>query len=736
MRLHAWLTALLTASGCAAAQPPAIVLEKPAHWAWWAGGQGPFFDEALTLAGLDRQTFSFRPEVVGLWGGDRWRLPVFDLFFASPWHASPYGREQAVAAARAAPKFHDLFVHGQTAAGIRVRDNHYGTFLKEYTAAVEAGGPLALARALEALGAGNAGDIAQQPGYQNLPPRAAAAAAMILHSAKDAAEFRRIALIEPLGKAGINPAEARRLVWNGLFWNEGDDAGTNPEGNAKFASVRDMLTLERIAGTVDFPLLCRGVNLLALAVDDAVRRLHEAPPGGTYTGTFRMATPAGTVCIAGTGSDTHGAEAGHDLLTLDLGGDDRWLRGGASGPGVAEGISVIVDVSGNDHYEQPAATAWCERLEKGPRGGQPGFHQEKPDEHAPAFGAGISGYGLLADLAGDDRFTVPFGGLGCGLLGCGAMLDLSGNDTSRGDTGILGCAVLGTGTAADLGGSDTCTVLHKSLGYGGLRGTGIAVNTGGDDRYTADTEHVKYSWFDDFGAQLSLSLGFGYGRRADMSDGHSHAGGFGLFADTGGGRDSCQCGIFGLGCAYWYALGILYDDGGNDEYRSDSYALASPAHFGIGIVIDDGGDDIWRGKSSRACGFGRDFSLGWFEDSAGNDIYLCNDAAYGAGNVNGLGVCWDKAGSDTWVARSNSFGQPFMESEKTVRDFPLNAGLFLDAAGTDRYLQLPEGTSTWDLHPQKLDHLPQHPVLQDHTRKSWRRHLPHPGSTGAAMDAP
>jgi hypothetical protein len=36
-------------------------------------------------------------------------------------------------------------------------------------------------------------------------------------------------------------------------------------------------------------------------------------------------------------------------------------------------------------------------------------------------------------------------------------------------------------------------------------------------------------------------------------------------------------------------------------------------------VIDEKGNDIWRGKSSRACGFGRDFSIGWFEDGGGDE---------------------------------------------------------------------------------------------------------------------
>jgi hypothetical protein len=189
-------------------------------------------------------------------------------------------------------------------------------------------------------------------------------------------------------------------------------------------------------------------------------------------------------------------------------------------------------------------------------------------------------------------------------------------------------------------------------------------------------------------------------------------------------------------------VGICHDDGGNDEYISDSYSIASPPHFAVGIVIDEKGNDIWRGKSSRACGFGRDFSIGWFEDGGGDDIYLCGDSAFGIGNLNSLAVCWDKGGNDTWIARSNSFGQPYMESENTLRDLPVGCGLFIDGGGKDRYLKLPDGTSAWEVKAdEKLD-FPAWDFIADGTRKSWRDFIPmpkgtvlQPGVTGAALDS-
>ena len=716
----------------------------PQHWAWWAGDQAPLFDDALRTAGLDHQRFAFAPEVVGMWAGDAFRIPAFDLYFKKPWNCSPYARQAAADARRNAPGIQEILVQAQSATGIRVRDNFYSSALKVYAEFAEKEGSQALANALESLGAGKAADIAALPGYQEIPLPANASAAVILRAFKDAEAFRRIALLEPLGRAGISPEEARKLLYGDLFWGPAHDDDAVLPGDVRFAEVSQTLKIEKVARTVDFPLLAKGANLLAMAVDNANQRLHNAKKETpfSFAANFIIDTPFGRVCIAGPGDDEHQADGKHRLLTIDLGGNDRYYGGAASSDAVNFAIAVIIDAGGNDHYETRSAAAWLERLENGPRGGKPEFRQETAADHQPAFGCGLLGYGFLADLGGDDRYINPVGGLGCGLLGHGVLIDVAGDDSYRGDTGLLGCGLFGTGTHADLAGNDEYRILHKSLGYGGTYGAGIAVNLGGNDRYLADVKNVKYSWFDDFGTQLNLSLGFGFGRRADMSDGHSWAGGLGMLVDGGGGDDFYQCGIYGIGSAYWYAVGICHDDGGNDEYISDSYSIASPPHFAVGIVIDEAGNDVWRGKSSRACGFGRDFSIGWFEDGAGDDIYICGDSAFGIGNLNSLSVCWDKSGNDTWIARSNSFGQPYMESEKAIRDYPVNCGLFIDGGGKDRYLQLPEKANAWELDTKDPFNFEPWDFIRDGARKSWRDYIPmpkgtvlQPGSTGAALDS-
>jgi hypothetical protein len=745
MKIRSALSATLVASSLATASES---VPPPQHWAWWAGDQAPLFDEALRVAGLDQTRFRFSPEVVGAWFGDKWRLPAFDLFFENPWNCSPYGKDMAATARKNAPGIQSLQVQAQVSAGVKVRDNFYSSAMKLYAGMAESDGPLALAKALEAAGAGKAEEIARDASYAKIPEAASTSAALILRVLRDTLAFHKISVIDPLKNAGLEPAEVYELMYGDLFWGPDSDDDAVLPNDVRFAEVSRMMKMEKMVDAVDFPLMARGGNLLAMVVDDANQRLHNAKKEGktAFDGDFVVNTPYGRVRIAGTADHQHNADDQHDLLTIDLGGNDRYFRGAASGNPERHPVSVIIDVDGDDLYETKGTAAWLERLEKGPRGHEPGFRQEIRSEHFPAFGAGLLGYGYLADLAGNDRYFSPVGGLGYGSIGLGALVDVKGNDTYRGDTGVLGVGIFGFGTYADLEGDDQHDVLQKSLGYGGTLGAGTAVNLGGNDRYTADVKNVKYTWFNNLepgNINLSMSLGFGFGRRADMSDGHSWAGGIGMLVDGGKGNDVYSCGIYGIGSSYWYALGLHHDDGGNDDYTSDSYSIASPPHFTVGIVINDEGNDVWRGRSSRACGFGRDFSIGWFEEGGGNDVYLCSDSAFGIGNLNSLAVCWDKGGDDVWIARSNSFGQPYMESENNIRDLPVNCGLFIDAGGNDRYLKLPEGMSSFDVDPKGPFEFEPWDVIRDGGTKSWRNHvpwpesklkIPQPGSTGAAID--
>lgn len=83
-----------------------------------------------------------------------------------------------------------------------------------------------------------------------------------------------------------------------------------------------------------------------------------------------------------------------------------------------------------------------------------------------------------------------------------------------------------------------------------------------------------------------------------------------------------------------------------------------------------------------------------------------------------------------------------MESEKTIRDYPVNCGLFIDGGGKDRYLKLPEKANAWEVDAKGAFDFEAWDFIRDGARKSWRDHIPmpkgtvtQPGCTGAAIDS-
>lgn len=639
---------------------------------WYLGDQHAAFAEALGLAGLDFGSFRFDPAAVALWGGDAYRLPLFNLFFTEPFQISPYTRDLSQGVLRQAGSVSRLTYIAQSNAGVRVRDNYYSSYLSGIVARVEADGDQALARALALMTAeGPSRPPIPDPAAAGVPPVIQTGAAVLLRAIEHAAHLRELGCTGPLGAAGFDLDAVYADLYRQLFWDTRADDDDNPDPAVELAMIGEMLQQEQVLAAVDFPVLYKGANLIALALDHVRAEIDSLPAEersrlGAARFEYACATPLGWVRLNGAGDHSYGPHAllpgqalrrrpddEHDLLILDTAGNDIYRQAGAT-TSPRRGIGVALDLTGDDHYASPDAAGW-EAYNARVEGRSGNFVHHVPGDHTAAFGAGILGYGFLVDLAGQDRYATPFGGQGCGLLGQGVLLDASGDDRYTGDTGVQGSGTFGVGALADLAGDDEFHCYHRSQGYAYTLGAGILVDAGGEDAYIGETENVKYRWFGTHSEQLNMSGGFGYGRRADMSDGHSWAG-------------------------------------------------------GVGMLVDGGGE---------------------------NDCYYCNDSAFGAGNVNGLAVCWDRAGDDLYVARSNSFGQPFVESSGSRRDFILNAGLFLDAGGKDDYRQLPEDVDAAAHEPFDFGDGTQFPRIEwlgDGARRSWRGHLEQPLSTGAALD--
>ncbi|MBD3237446.1 MAG: hypothetical protein GF330_12140 [Candidatus Eisenbacteria bacterium] len=104
----ALIAALLISAASASAEPERATRQRAPISLWWLGDQEPLFAEALSLAGLDFAQFRFDPRTVGLWRGDRYRLPLFDLLFHDAWGISPHSHNLARRALRSASSVADL----------------------------------------------------------------------------------------------------------------------------------------------------------------------------------------------------------------------------------------------------------------------------------------------------------------------------------------------------------------------------------------------------------------------------------------------------------------------------------------------------------------------------------------------------------------------------------------------------------------------------------------------------
>jgi hypothetical protein len=186
---------------------------------------------------------------------------------------------------------------------------------------------------------------------------------------------------------------------------------------------------------------------------------------------------------------------------------------------------------------------------------------------------------------------------------------------------------------------------------------------------------------------------------------------------------------------------MCVDKGGNDVYRCGQYSQASAPHFSIGILQDDGGDDRYTVGIRQSMGHGRDWSIAWFEDSAGNDWYQGARTTLGTSHINSISVFWDRHGDDVYMSRGPSFGESEVETSGSVRDWLLTLGLFIDGGGKDQYYLLPgdgsyEESNTYTGDITDLSKLKPLDFAGD--GKTWIKTQPTeaaPGFCGVGLDA-
>ncbi len=427
--------------------------------------------------------------------------------------------------------------------------------------------------------------------------------------------------------------------------------------------------------TIDREYLAFGSVLLATWVGSAIDEYRTAPQAGALASPLSIVTPLGAIRIFGIGDDEiPAADATSALFTVDLGGNDRYVGSHGVPQRAAVPIGLCIDLGGNDTYDGGDAPA--------------------------SLACGLFGFGAIFDVAGNDKYRVKESGLGCGWFGTGLLMDYAGDDEYVVDTHWgQGVAHVGAGLLVDLEGNDTYTCGYDSQAHAGTLGAALLLDVAGNDRYLArDDGNISELYL---GQSVAMSQGAAQGRRADIGDGHSMAGGVAFLVD-GAGDDSYHATAWSQGCGYWWAAGFLEDLGGNDTYRNGKYSAGAAAHFAIGCQVDLCGDDKSNvgndATKNQYQGHARDGSIGISIDGDGNDVYKLTTMCGGASDLTSIGFLWDRRGDDVYeiafTAPEKSDGWSDTPPLGTSSLYPrfndfrddLDAwGLFLDTGGADRY---------------------------------------------------
>ncbi|MFA6572491.1 MAG: hypothetical protein WCT77_14780, partial [Bacteroidota bacterium] len=461
-------------------------------------------------------------------------------------------------------------------------------------------------------------------------------------------------------------------------------------GETQFDGMEYFPQMENVAKTIDMnSIYYAGLKVMEtgqLLGDTIVSLKHSSASIDWKNQNLNILTPIGRIILSGSRDDVH--IYNDAFLLVDFGGNDLYKGCAGATPSLNIPISLVVDISGDDKYVNE-------------------------DEYMPSQGAAIFGAAMLLDMDGDDEYISKRLSQGTAMFGIGILADMEGNDRYDLWTDGQGAAYFGIGLTIDNKGDDYYTIWGDGQGYGGVGGVGMLINRTGNDTYLAEKESNRV-FRPDYHSKngehnYTYCQGSGVGRRGDVTDGHSWAGGLGGLIDIDG-NDVYESGNWSQGCGYWYGMGFLYDRTGDDKYISTTWSQACGAHFCIGVLFDEAGNDeysIWE-EQGVGMGFGHDYTIAILFDRKGNDNYKLKD--------NGLGYAINKSqvffidgeGDDTYIRGGKGFNygwNNFTENNPPTVEYIYHLYsdqicIFADLKGKDSYTIL-----NYDTKEESLDSL-------------------------------
>lgn len=643
-----------------------------------ADGPAALLDQALELAGLDRESFTMfdlsQTELLA----DPFRLSWFTGVRAAPARAGCFEGEAAglLDAHLASP--HPVAGTLRHAAALLDRAVDGPAIRGEATL-------LSFDAALEGLCTGPAGPCGPAAGA--VPDDLGRALAPLLAAIGEGLEAR--AEMVAGGAGGRTPA----------FWFA--SGGNHVLGGLGAPDPLDPEQARYLLGETGRRHLYGAAARIAFAVESIDREAFAGRVGVRYD----LETAAGWIRVRDGAADLYEDDGTSTLLLVDLGGDDVHRDPAGANRDERNPVSVLLDLAGADAYGYEVVPDPDDRPgvlpsdEAGRNGATSAGRVGSTRSTRSRQGAARNGIAMLFDLGvAADRYESLEASQGYAHLGVGVLFDGGGDDVYLAESASQGAGVFGLGLLIDAGeGNDERRSITNSQGFAYVGGAGFLVDGGGDDVYFCDPGSAGGGVDVYESAQMtvdgnnSFCQGAGFGMRNDART-LFLSGGLGILRDRSG-DDAYTASVFAQGTGYWQGTGVLSDGEGADHYEAFWYVQGGVAHYAVGILADAGpGDDVFdRDFRTRnmSLGAGHDFSLGVLISSGGNDEFHLGTLAGGASNCNGIGVFVDVEGDDRYLAFSDyGGGMGNIGTEANCRDNRAHLpsiGLFLDGGGADLY---------------------------------------------------
>lgn len=283
---------------------------------------------------------------------------------------------------------------------------------------------------------------------------------------------------------------------------------------------------------------------------------------------------------------------------------------------------------------------------------------------------------VLLDHKGNDRYvaTAPGADPSAATLGYGILWDTEGDDHYQGSQHAQASALFGAALLVDGGGHNQYRASSHAQAHA-IGGLALLLSGTGNDQYTAQTHAQGSAGPEGVAVLIDLAGNERYTldnspliRSSPQLPSHNTSMG------QGAGRGLRADLLDGRSTAG--GIGILLDLAGDDHYLAQVFAQGAGYQEGLGLLIDDAGNDRFD-AAWYAMGAGAHRGAGvLLKRGNGNDHYRASHSmSLGAAHDFSVGVFLDEGGDDHYELGDLGLGAAHDNS----------TALFVDARGDDRY---------------------------------------------------